>query len=210
VNTVAWSLGGAVLAGGESRRMGRDKARLDWEGAPLWRRQLNVLRRAGADPVFVVRRNGQPRLGERVRQRHDTVEGAGPLAGLHAALLALPTRWLAVLAVDMPQIDADWFCWLGQFCRPGTGAVARTSSGFEPLAAIFPREAAVLAAAHLQRGDRSLQHLVAALVQMRRLIAVPLPASGSGRVLNWNTPTDADLTAPPIQVSAVCGRALTA
>lgn len=186
----AWSLSGAVLAGGASRRMGRDKALLDCSGEPLWRRQVNVLRGSGATPVALVRRRGQPELDEHVRQLHDTVDGAGPLAGLQAALTACPALWLAVLAVDMPKIDPAWFRWLCSFCRPGVGAVARVASGFEPLAAIYPREALATATEQVRLGRCSLQHLVIALVQARRMTALHLPASEAGRIANWNMPDE--------------------
>ena len=190
MNPMAWSLSGAVLAGGESRRMGRDKAMLDFQGTPLWRRQLTVLREAGAEPVAVVRRNGQARLDECTPHLRDTVEGAGPLAGLHAALVAARTHWIAVLAVDMPQIDAAWFRWLGQFCRTGAGAVVQIPSGFEPLAAIYPREAITLTTSHLRSENRSLQDLIASLVQSEQMAAIRLPESEHRRLANWNRPTD--------------------
>jgi molybdopterin-guanine dinucleotide biosynthesis protein A len=122
---------------------------------------------------------------------YDTVDGAGPLAGLHAALLACQTCLLAILAVDMPQMDAAWFRWLGSFCRPGVGAVVRVPAGFEPLAAIYPREALATVTSHLRLKDLSLQHLVIALVRAHRLIAVPLTASDHHRLFNWNVPDDA-------------------
>lgn len=191
MSRAACSLGGTVLAGGESRRMGRDKAMLSWEGELLWLRQRRVLGECGADPVTVVRRRGQPPLGEQEHLLYDTMEGVGPLAGLHAALLACWTDLLAVLAVDMPAIDAAWFRWLGGFCRPGAGAVVRTAAGFEPLAAIYPREALAAVVSHLEPGDRSLQSLVAALVDAQRLVAVPLPAGWHKRITNLNTINDA-------------------
>ena len=43
-----------VLAAGESRRMGRAKARLDWGGTPLLQHQIDELDGAGCDPVVVV------------------------------------------------------------------------------------------------------------------------------------------------------------
>ena len=188
MNGAAWSLGGTVLAGGESRRMGRDKAMLDRNGEPLWQRQRRVLRELGAAPVTIVRRRGQPQLGGNVPLLYDTIEGGGPLAGLHAALLACRTHLLAVLAVDMPQIDAAWFRWLRSFCRPGVGAVVYIPTGFEPLAAIYPREALGAVTLHLSSGDRSLQHVVTALVRTDRLVAVSLPANERYRLINWNTP----------------------
>ncbi|WP_434127450.1 molybdenum cofactor guanylyltransferase, partial [Enterococcus faecium] len=45
---------GAVLTGGDSRRMGTDKALIEVDGGPLARRVANALRAAGADPVIAV------------------------------------------------------------------------------------------------------------------------------------------------------------
>jgi len=194
------SLSGAVLAGGESRRMGRDKAMLGWNEEPLWMRQRQVLIESGAQPVTVVRKHDQPPLGGNVQLLHDTVDGAGPLAGLHAALLACQTHLLAVLAVDLPRIDPAWFRWLSGFCRPGVGAVARSPAGFEPLAAIYPREALATVTSHLRLKDRSLQHLVTALMQVHRLVAVPLPENEHCRLLNWNTPDDIRVGSPKNRV----------
>jgi molybdopterin-guanine dinucleotide biosynthesis protein A/molybdopterin-guanine dinucleotide biosynthesis protein len=98
---------------------------------------------------------------------------------------------LGVLAVDMPEIDAAWFRWLSGFCRPGVGAVVRTTAGFEPLAAIYPREALAAVVSHLELGDGSLQHLVAALVEAQRLVVVPLPAGRQNCIINLNTKDDA-------------------
>jgi molybdopterin-guanine dinucleotide biosynthesis protein A len=190
MNQETLSLSGAVLAGGESRRMGRDKAMLCLKGEPLWLRQKHVLLESGAQPVTVVRKRGQPPLDANGPFLYDTVDGAGPLAGLHAALLAGQTHLLAILAVDMPQIDAAWFRWLGSFCQRGVGAVVRIPAGFEPLAAIYPREALTIVTSHLRSNDRSLQHLVIALVEAHQLVAVPVPESDHRRLVNWNAPDD--------------------
>ena len=75
---------GVVLAGGESRRMGRDKALVEVDGEPLWKRQVGVLRAAGAERVVVGRRRGQEAIGY-PDCCLDAFEGCGPLAGIHAA-----------------------------------------------------------------------------------------------------------------------------
>lgn len=198
MKTISWSLSGAVLAGGESRRMGRDKAQVEWRGEPLWLRQTRILGNAGAADVAVVRRHGQARLdggAGGVPCLYDLFEGAGPLAGLEVALAHCRTRWLAVLAVDMAQIDAAWFRWLGSFCRPGVGAVARTTRGFEPLAAIYPREALPIVVARLRAGERSLQSLLTSLVNAHRCVAAPLPAAQYLYVANWNSANDCPVDA---------------
>lgn len=186
-------LTGAVLAGGQSRRMGRDKAMLLVNGVPLWQRQVKVLREAGANPVGVVRRPDQPALDLPVDVPlwQDAVAGIGPLAGLHAALAACRTGWLAVVATDMPAIEARWFAWLARHCPPDGGAIAGRDDGLlEPLAAIYPRAALAEAARRLAGPDYSLQAFANALLTQRRLVRLPLGEADLGQVSNWNTPAD--------------------
>lgn len=187
-------LTGAVLAGGASRRMGRDKAQLPLNGEPFWLRQARVLQRAGAGTVGVVRQPAQDPLDlpAGIPLWHDAVTDAGPLAGLHAALSQCTTEWLAVAATDMPSLDASWFQWLRGHCRPGCGAMVRHANGdHEPLAAIYPRGALAEVTRRLAAGPRSLQSLAEALIAAGQLTSLTLPASDAWRVANWNTPGEA-------------------
>lgn len=183
------TFGGAVLVGGDSSRMGRNKALLRVEGRALWQRQCRVLRAAGARPVRLVQARGQAALRPRGVWR-DTAPGVGPLAGLHAALVACPHPWLAVLAVDMPAIDAGWFRRLAARCEEGRSIVVRGPWGWEPLAAIYPRAALAEVGARLARGEGSLQACVAALIRQRRLAGLRASARDRAQLVNWNTPAD--------------------
>jgi molybdopterin-guanine dinucleotide biosynthesis protein A len=183
-------LAGAVLAGGRSTRMGRDKARLVVDGVPLWRRQRGVLEAAGAGSVVVVLRPRQRSLGNRRAEIRDPLSDRGPLAGLQAALVGTRAAWLAVLAVDMPRVDPRWFRRLRRHCRAGVGAVVRTADGYEPLAAIYPRAALSVVERRLQGGQLALQGLIRELVRRRQMVAVRLPASALRQAANWNTPAD--------------------
>ncbi len=187
-------LTGAVLAGGQSCRMGRDKATLAFDGRPMWERQAGILRASGVATVAMVRAAGQPPLGlpDDVMLWHDAFTEAGPLAGLHSALSQSRTLLVAVLAVDMPRIDAWWFQWLGTYCGSNIGAIATRPDGrHEPLAAIYPRTALEEITRRLTSGaDHSLQSLVTDLMQRHLLRSVPLPASDLWRVTNWNTPEE--------------------
>jgi molybdopterin-guanine dinucleotide biosynthesis protein A len=187
---VAPSLSGVVLAGGRSTRMGSDKARLVVAGTPLWRRQMRVLEAIGAQPVSLGLRARQRGPSGKLKVIRDTAAHAGPLGGLHAALESSSTRWLAVLAVDMPHVDPAWFARLLKKCRPGNGAVVAEAAGFQPLAAIYPREAAAIARRRLRDGDLPLQGLVKELLRRRLMVAVRLPARERWRSANWNTPGD--------------------
>jgi|GEM_PF-442287 len=177
---------GVVLAGGLSQRLGRDKAEVSLHGEPLWRRQLGVLRAAGAMETVIVRRPGQT-APPGVACWRDSVVDVGPLGGLYAALVPQSAPWVAVLAVDMPGIDAAWFRWLAGFCHPGVGAMARHDAACEPLAAIYPAEALAEIQAHLDRQDYSLQRLAAALEAAGRMTLVSLPSDRKSCVVSINT-----------------------
>jgi molybdopterin-guanine dinucleotide biosynthesis protein A len=180
---------GVVLAGGISRRLGRDKVELTLDGEPLWQRQLGVLRAAGAVETVVVRRPGQVAPAGITCWRDVAVE-AGPMGGLHAALAPQTFPFVAVLAVDMPGIDAAWFRRLRGFCRPGAGAMAQHAEACEPLAAIYPQEALQEINTRLQLRDYSLQRLAQALVAQGRMSLIPLPAEKRPSTRSINTVED--------------------
>jgi molybdopterin-guanine dinucleotide biosynthesis protein A len=192
-------LTGVILAGGRSRRMGRDKALLLVAGEMLWQRQARVLRDSGATSVrLVLRPEQQPPPGADapdVQLLRDVHLDAGPIAGLHSALVAPPSaHWYFTLAVDLPRVQPDWFRWLSGFCDGGSGAIARHDTGYEPLAAIYPAAAGPVIARHIARGEYSLQQLADRLVQMQLLQAIQLPARRRAQLANWNTPADIDTT----------------
>jgi len=102
---------GAVLAGGQSRRMGRDKAMLDWDGRSLLMRAVKVLESV-FDEVLVVapRDRGYEDLGVQVVP--DIRPGLGPLGGLHTALVHGRGKPLFILACDMPHVTDDLVRWI--------------------------------------------------------------------------------------------------
>lgn len=94
---------GAVLVGGRSTRMGRDKALIEIDGIPMARRVAEVLRLAGCHPVFAV---GPPELAAGLDVVGDQHPGEGPLGGILTALHAAPLQPVLVLACDLLWIDA--------------------------------------------------------------------------------------------------------
>lgn len=108
-NLVMGRVGGVVLCGGESRRMGRSKALLEYDGEPMLGRVVRVVS-SHAAPVVVAHRPGQalPALVERVQWVSDPIAGVGPLGGLLGGLGALADRCDAVFvcACDQPLLRA--------------------------------------------------------------------------------------------------------
>ena len=98
---------GLVLAGGQSRRMGQDKALMRYQGRTLIDNASLLLQSASCDKVLISR-NAPGFL-------NDKIEDAGPLSGVHAVLDALSQSdnhngnpcELLVLPVDMPQMTPE-------------------------------------------------------------------------------------------------------
>lgn len=101
-------VGAIVLAGGESRRMGRPKAALDWHGSTLARRAVGIVGRVVDRPVVVVRATGQqlPAMPAGVEIAEDARPARGPLQGIAAGLAAVGGRADAVFVcgVDAPLL----------------------------------------------------------------------------------------------------------
>jgi molybdenum cofactor guanylyltransferase len=180
---------GVILAGGHARRLGSDKALLPLGGEPLYLRQVRVLREAGAERVVIIRRPEQAAPAGIECWRDQWAE-IGPLAGLQAALAPRAAGLVAVLAVDMPAIDAGWFHWLQQACGPGRGAMARHDGICEPLAAIYPGEALDEVNRRRAAGDYSLQRLAVALAAVGRMRLLPVPDREQARAGSINSPAD--------------------
>ena len=99
---------GLVLSGGRSRRMGRDKALLEYAGETQLERAVRLLEEH-LERVFVSVRADQVEDPERARfeQVVDRYTDLGPAAGILSALEAHPdVAWL-VLACDLPNVNDD-------------------------------------------------------------------------------------------------------
>src|SRR5450631_272010 len=101
------TLTAVLLAGGESRRMGRDKAAITFRGEPLWQRQLEVLRALLPEKIFVSVRQEPSWLSLETELLLDEPPSRGPLSGLTRALASTQTSHLVVLAVDMPFMTSE-------------------------------------------------------------------------------------------------------
>jgi molybdenum cofactor guanylyltransferase len=95
----------AVLAGGHSRRMGRDKALIKLDGVPLLQRAIETLRSISNDVYVVGDRTPYHQFGAPVYQ--DTFPEGGALGGIATALLRARFDHVLVVACDMPYLNAD-------------------------------------------------------------------------------------------------------
>ncbi len=153
----------ALLAGGRSRRMGRDKAFLAWEGRLLWEHQMEKLRSLEPSALLLSGRREQPfPLPPGIPLVEDFQPDAGPLGGVGSCLAVCPAPLLVVLGIDLPFLPARFLRNLLDACTPARGAVVRSEGGayYEPLAAVYPVIMRDLARDHLAEGKLSMQALI--------------------------------------------------
>jgi molybdopterin-guanine dinucleotide biosynthesis protein A len=100
------TLGGAVLAGGDSLRMGTDKALMEVDGVALVERAVAALTTAAADPVVVVGGNGTALTELGLLYVADEWPGEGPLGGIITALHQVNTEVVMVLSCDLTDASA--------------------------------------------------------------------------------------------------------
>ena len=182
---------GALLCGGRSSRMGRDKALLEVHGQPLWRLQWAKLR-AVCDEVLVCGRSAQSPVfeAEQVRFAADTEMDLGPLSGIARALETTRASHVLVLAVDMPRMSERYLLRLWEAAGVSCGAVPERAGAFEGLGAVYPAEMLPPVLERLSGPERSLQSLVRLGLEKRLLRPVPVADSELQLFENWNAPAD--------------------
>lgn len=182
---------GLLLAGGRSRRMGRDKAQLDWRGRPLGEHQAATLAATGAAPLFLSCRFGQPWTPPNFQRVEDRTADGGALAALVEALAAVDGAVTLVLAIDLPLVSAAWLRALAaQAVASGASIVPVHDGIFEPLAAAWHRSALSALRDALAQNE-SLQKVCRTLREKNLLQPVALSPDEAAGLANLNTPADA-------------------
>jgi len=119
---------GFVLAGGQSSRMGRDKALVHLAGKPLIEHALGILLNAGLPAAIA---GGKPALAAFAPLVEDRHSAQGPLGGICAALAATHARFAVFLPVDLPLIPASlMLCLLRHACLTGSPVTVPSVNGF--------------------------------------------------------------------------------
>lgn len=127
----------AVMAGGRSRRMGQDKAWIEFEGRPLIRRVIDALREV-ADEVFVVANDRRySELGVRVVS--DRFPEGGALGGIATGVGAAEHELVLIAACDMPFTSPDVWRLMVSRADDADAVVPKVGGEFETLHALYSR-----------------------------------------------------------------------
>jgi len=193
-------IGGLILAGGQSSRMGRDKALLPVGGLPLIAVLLARMARhcgrviiaagderrareycAAIAPVL----EGGAIAERRVAFALDRYAGCGPLAGLHAGLSELQIGWALVMGSDMPHVSASLLNRMRSAAASSGAAAAVVHAPGQPFHALYRASLAREIAERLERGER---RLLALLKRPDAVAVAPEPDEAREAFVNLNTP----------------------
>jgi molybdopterin-guanine dinucleotide biosynthesis protein A len=188
------NLSAVLLAGGESRRMGKDKATLSYRGKPLWQIQLELLRQLAPQEIFVSARSDLDWRPADIQFVADDPPSRGPLSGLAASLDRMSTSHLLAIAIDMPWMSNKYLEFLCAQIEPGRGVVPKIGDRAEPLVAIYPREAALHTGNALTGSDFSLQSLIRHLVTAGKLQEISVEERDKKLFLNVNSSSEFPFT----------------
>jgi molybdopterin-guanine dinucleotide biosynthesis protein A len=170
--------------------MGNDKATVLFRGTPLWEIQLELLRQLTPQEIFVSARSDPEWRPADIQFVADDPPSRGPLSGLAASLDRMGTSHLLALAIDMPWMNNKYLEFLCAQIEQGRGVVPKIGDRAEPLAAIYPREAAIDFHHALTGTDFSLQSLIRQLVTAGELQEISVEERETKLFLNVNTPSE--------------------
>lgn len=195
---------GFVLAGGQSRRMGQDKALLMFAGQPLVARAVSMFREAGLKTSIAGERADLAAFAPVVEDR---MHAQGPLGGICAALEGMEGRWGVFLPVDVPLLPAALIVYLLRHAETAGSAVTVISvaGAAQTFPAVLDRAVLPMLQADLEAGRRRCftAFRTAAEALGQQMMVVPVePLAQTGEVahpaglppaqwfLNVNTPEE--------------------
>jgi molybdopterin-guanine dinucleotide biosynthesis protein A len=157
------NVSGFVLAGGESLRMGRDKALLELAAVPMIVRASRLVESVVGTAVVIGRAEPYQSLGLQIIA--DDWPGAGPLGGIATALRASSAAWSLVVACDLPYLTKDWLDYVVRraISSAADAVLPMNVRGAEPLCAMYHKRCEDAIRGALERGIRKTTDGLASL-----------------------------------------------
>lgn len=173
----------AILIGGDSSRMGSDKATYEVEGSPMALRVALAAEKAGASEILLV--GGTQAKAKKLMGswKKDSFPGEGPLGGVITALKAASNDSVVVLSCDMPFITDAVISSLVRGLSDAQASVGRTDR-LNWLCAAWSKEECLTTLQSVWKRNERAVHRAAVLLDVAE---VPVPAVA---VRNINSPSD--------------------
>jgi molybdopterin-guanine dinucleotide biosynthesis protein A len=128
---------GVILAGGKSRRMGRDKAFLPFGKGLLIERVIEVMQQVVTDDVILITNTPEQYQRFGLPMFSDVIPEAGSLGGIYSGLTYAKTPYSLCLACDMPFVKPEFLCFLCDTAAEADVVIPRNAEDFQPLCAVY-------------------------------------------------------------------------
>lgn len=148
-------LTGAVLAGGRSRRFGKNKALEAFHGMRLIDHAVESLRNM-CNPLLLVANDLSPYYDVKATLIQDVILHQGPLGAIYTSLLFSPHEWVFVKATDMPFLASDIVMMMLGLRAGSDVVVPLCGNMYEPLLALYHRRCLPMIAAALDKKERKV------------------------------------------------------
>jgi len=156
---------GVLIAGGQSRRMGRDKRFLELGGQTLLQRALSVLQGLFAE-VLVALAEPLPQLaGPGYRVVTDLIPDCATLGGLYTGLASASHARIFAVGCDMPFLNPEAIKRLAGIGAQADIAIPKLATGLQPMHAVYSKSCLL----HLERMAKSKELKVQALADVQGL-----------------------------------------
>ncbi len=181
---------GIILAGGKSRRMGKDKALLELDGKPLILRVSEVLEEL-FDPVIIIADSGKRFMDFSCPVVCDLIPGRGPLGGIYTGLRYAASDAIFVVGCDFPFLDRGLIRYLVGLIPGYDAVVPRCHGVWHPLHAVYSKRCLPVFEQRIKMGELSLRNVLPTLV-VREVEEAELSSFDPERVslTNLNTPEE--------------------
>lgn len=184
---------GVLVAGGKSRRMGRDKRFLELGGQALLQRALSVLQSL-FEEVLVALAEPLPQLtGQGYRIVTDLIPDCAALGGLYTGLSAASHSRVLTVGCDMPFLNPAVIRRLAELGAQADVVIPKLATGLQPMLAVYSRTCLP----HLEQMIRAQQFKVQGLAEVPGLTVKLIPEKDFLDVdpqllsfFNINTPAD--------------------
>lgn len=154
-------LSAIVLAGGESRRLGRDKALLPWQGQTLIEHIVAQLKGLSDDVLVITGAERRYHALLDVPVFADEIKNIGPMGGLYTGLKRARYEYSLTVACDMPLLNRALIELLTSELGGSVRAVVPEVRGHRvPTLAVYHKESLAIIEQLLAQGRTSLQALV--------------------------------------------------
>jgi molybdopterin-guanine dinucleotide biosynthesis protein A len=197
-----------IQSGGRSQRMGRDKGLVPFLGKPLIERVIGRVAHLGAETLVTTNNLEDYRfLG--VPLFPDLIPERGALGGIYTALSAAQNLHVAVVACDMPFVNAELLAAeLDLLVDTGSDAVIpRTEGGTEPFHAVYQRDRCLLAIQSAIEADKWRVDAWFPQVKLRYMSPEETAPYDPDQLAFWNVNTPEELQRAE-QVASKGGRSM--